>query len=281
MAVTYLSDNAGEIVLTGSHVDEGWIKKWGTFDKPVNYVSGGFAVGVVLGGPRAAGAVVHRQGSRKHRHGRRAVAVQTRAEVREVLIMAINKKQVVDNLSKLRVAGGANGLIEAFGVLVNQLPSTFWNGFAERLTMNADPDMLAATEYLLVNAAHECGYHTGYGIITSDEWNAVVKPMVAQVPEDVLYGAFAVLAALGWANGDIVELVPEREARLPCVPLLRGRRHPRGSVSQALRLVLLRGITAAFMDLAYGGPYHCTGKTGVRTFSSVQTKGMECGDDYA
>jgi hypothetical protein len=43
---------------------------------------------------------------------------------------------------------------------------------------------------------------------------------------------------------------------------------------------MLRGITAAFMDLAYGGPYDKTGKTGLRTFQSVQTKGIECGDDY-
>jgi hypothetical protein len=193
--------------------------------------------------------------------------------------MAIDKKQVVDNLSKLRVAGGANGLIEAFGVLINQLPATFWNGFAERLTMNADPDMLAATEYLLVNAAHECGYHTGYGIITSDEWNAVVKPMVTQVPEDVLYGAFAVLAALGWANGDIVELVPGEKL------VFRAYRYYeadgiRAGVSPKPCAYMLRGITAAFMDLAYGGPYDRTGKTGVRTFSSIQAKGLECGDDY-
>jgi hypothetical protein len=39
-------------------------------------------------------------------------------------------------------------------------------------------NQLEAVEYLLVNAGHECGYHTGYGIITSEEWKRVVAPMV-------------------------------------------------------------------------------------------------------
>jgi hypothetical protein len=193
--------------------------------------------------------------------------------------MAIDKKQVIDDLSKLRVAGGANGLIDAFGVLVNQLPADFWNGFAERLTMNAEPDMLEATEYLLINAAHECGYHTGYGIITSDEWNAVVKPMIERAPEDVLYGAFAVLAALGWANGDVVELVPGEKLVFRAYRYYEADGIHAGT-SPKFCSYLLRGITAAFMDLAYGGPYDKTGKTGLRTFAAVQVKGLECGDDY-
>ena len=43
MTVSYLSENAAEIVLTSSHVDAGWLKKWGPFDKPVNYLTRGYA----------------------------------------------------------------------------------------------------------------------------------------------------------------------------------------------------------------------------------------------
>jgi hypothetical protein len=43
---------------------------------------------------------------------------------------------------------------------------------------------------------------------------------------------------------------------------------------------MLRGISAAFMDLAYGGQYDATGRTGLGTFHSVQTKGIECGDEH-
>lgn len=92
--------------------------------------------------------------------------------------MAIDHKRIVAALSKIEVAGNQEGLIPAFGVFVNQLPAAFWNSFAERLSRQVGVDLTEAAEYLLVNAAHECGYHTGYGIITSDEWRAVVEPMV-------------------------------------------------------------------------------------------------------
>ena len=39
---------------------------------------------------------------------------------------------------------------------------------------------------------------------------------------------------------------------------------------------MLRGICSAFMDLAYGEPF----PNGMNTFSCIQTKGIELGDDY-
>jgi hypothetical protein len=129
--------------------------------------------------------------------------------------MAINRKKIVDDLSKLRVAGDGNGMIEGFGVFVNQLPASFWVSFAERLSAKATADMRESVEYLLINAAHECGYHTGYGIITSEEWKAVVAPMVEKQPDDILHGAFAVLGAFGWANAEILELAPSEVRAAP------------------------------------------------------------------
>jgi hypothetical protein len=42
MQINYLGDNAGEIELLSSHIDQGWIKKWGCYDAPVNYISAGY-----------------------------------------------------------------------------------------------------------------------------------------------------------------------------------------------------------------------------------------------
>ncbi|MFH2034986.1 MAG: hypothetical protein ABIJ45_01175 [Candidatus Zixiibacteriota bacterium] len=36
------SDNSGTAILAHSHVDEGWIKKWGQANKSVNYIGEGF-----------------------------------------------------------------------------------------------------------------------------------------------------------------------------------------------------------------------------------------------
>jgi len=40
--VVYAGEDAGEVHLPHSHVDDGWIKKWGKYDKPVNYIGSGF-----------------------------------------------------------------------------------------------------------------------------------------------------------------------------------------------------------------------------------------------
>lgn len=42
MVVHFLGTESGEVELLSSHTDSGWIKKWGEYDKPVNYISGGY-----------------------------------------------------------------------------------------------------------------------------------------------------------------------------------------------------------------------------------------------
>ncbi|HSV98985.1 MAG TPA: hypothetical protein VLI39_02360 [Sedimentisphaerales bacterium] len=191
----------------------------------------------------------------------------------------LNREKIVANMSKIQVRGDARGIIEGFNVFVTQLPAKFWNSFADRLVSKVEPEMVEATEYLLINAAHECGYHTGYGIITSDEWNAVVQPMVKNVPEDILHGAYAVFTAWGWANSEIVELIPGEKMVVRAYDYYEADvvAHGRSNRPSAY---MIRGVSAAFMDLAYGGSYDPTGKTGLRTFKCEQTKGIECGDDY-
>ncbi|MEQ8187854.1 MAG: hypothetical protein ABRQ39_07745 [Candidatus Eremiobacterota bacterium] len=193
--------------------------------------------------------------------------------------MAIDRKKIIEDMSKIEVSANSMGVIDSFGVFVNQLPADFWNGFAEKLTSKVEPDLLEATEYLLYNAAHECGYHTGYGIITSEEWNSIVKPMIEHVPEDILYGAFAVFTAWGWAKAEITELIPCEKM------IVRAYDYYEADVvkfgrSSKMSAYMIRGVSAAFMDLAYGGPYDPSGKAGLNSFNCIQVKGIECGDDY-
>lgn len=54
LKILCLGRSSGIAELTHSHVDEGWIKKWGKHDKPVNYMSAGFiaaAFAAVLDAP--------------------------------------------------------------------------------------------------------------------------------------------------------------------------------------------------------------------------------------
>ena len=192
--------------------------------------------------------------------------------------MAIDRRQVIQSLSQVSVAPTEEGLIPAYNVFVNHFPAALWNSFAERLTRRVDADLLPAAEFLLVNAAHECGYHTGYGIITSEEWNAVVGPMIEHAPGDVLHGAFAVFTEWGWAKSEIVELEPGKRMVVRAYDYYEADSTAYG-VTRRPSAYMIRGVCAAFMDLAYGGAYDPTGKTALNSFECVQTKGIECCDD--
>ncbi|MCL1917726.1 MAG: hypothetical protein FWG14_05355 [Peptococcaceae bacterium] len=193
--------------------------------------------------------------------------------------MAVNREKIINELSKLDVRGDETGLINGYGVFIQQLPAMIWTMFSERLTRAVSEEMLETAEWLLVDAAHECGYHTGYGIITSEEWKAVVEPMIEKAPEDVLHGAFAVFSAWGWAKAVVHELIPGEKM------VIRAHDYYEADVveygrSGKMSAYTLTGVAAAFMDLAYGGEYDPTGATGLNTFMGQQTKGIECGDEY-
>lgn len=195
--------------------------------------------------------------------------------------MAIDRNKIIADMSKVKAEPNPDGIIPAFNVLVNQLPANFWNRFSMRMMDAVSEEIKEAVEELLVNAAHECGYHTGYGIITSKEWDAVVKPMVGGV-EDVLHGAFAVFTAWGWAKAEIVELQPGKRMVVRAHDYYEADIAKDYPVKKAPRPMafMIRGVSAAFMDLAYGGDYDPAGKKGLYTFRCRQTKGIEVGDAY-
>jgi hypothetical protein len=194
--------------------------------------------------------------------------------------MAIDRNRIIESMASIQFFGNDEGLIPAHNLFITQLPTSMWNSFPERLTRRVGPELLEAAEALLVNAAHECGYHTGRGIITSDEWKAIVEPMVEEEPEDILHGAFAVVTAWGWAKAEIVELVPREKMVVRAYDYYESDTVTYGATGK-LSAYMIRGVCAAFMDLAYGGDYDSSGRTGLRTFQCVQTKGVECGDPYA
>ncbi|MCF8128270.1 MAG: hypothetical protein K9N10_07125 [Deltaproteobacteria bacterium] len=190
--------------------------------------------------------------------------------------MAIDRRKIIQEMSKVSVIGNEEGMIPGFNVFVQQLPADFWNGFARRIVNYVPEDLVESAEALLVNAARECGYHTGYGIITSDEWNKVVQPMVENVPDDILHGAYAVFTAWGWAKSEIVEIIPKEKMVVRAYDYYESDIMVYGNASRPCAY-MIQGVSAAFMDIAYGDkPY----PDGMGTFDCEQTKGIEVGDDY-
>lgn len=45
LAIKQSAEQGGEVEMVHSHVDEGWVKKWGTASRPVNYIGCGYVTG--------------------------------------------------------------------------------------------------------------------------------------------------------------------------------------------------------------------------------------------
>lgn len=185
--------------------------------------------------------------------------------------MTVMRDQVVKALADIDVQPDENGLMPAYNVLVNQLPTAFWNTVSERMMAIAPPERKDEMEAALVNAAYECGYHTGYGIITSPEFEAVVNPMVTEGAKDVLRGAYAVFTAWGWAKSGIVQIKEGERMTVRAVDYYEAE-----SGGDGTRAYMIQGVSKAFMELAYADPY----PNGMNTFECEQTKGIEVGDPH-
>jgi hypothetical protein len=185
--------------------------------------------------------------------------------------MTVMRDQVVNALAEFTAQGDEDGLIPGFNVLVNILPVNFWNLFSERLLAATPDDKKAEAEEGLVRAAYECGYHTGYGIITSEEFKSVVEPMVTEGVKDVLRGAFAVFTAWGWAKSGITLIKDAEKMVIRAVDYYEAE-----SGGEGLRAFMIRGVCSAFFELGYAEEY----PGGMDTFTCEQTKGIEVGDKH-
>jgi hypothetical protein len=185
--------------------------------------------------------------------------------------MTVMRDQVVKQLVSVEAQANDDGLIPAFNVLVNQLPTAFWNTVAERMMAIVPPAREKEMEDALVRCAYECGYHTGYGIITSPEFESAVMPMVTEGAKDVLRGAYAVFTAWGWAKSGIVQIKEGERMVVRAVDYYEA-----DSGGEGRRAYMIRGVSSAFFELAYAEPY----PNGMDTFTGEQTKGIEVGDPF-
>ncbi len=188
--------------------------------------------------------------------------------------MSFDRKSVIQDISKISVAADEHGMIEGFGVYVNRLPAEFWREFGENIMKAVPVELKDPAWHLLYNAGHECGYHTGWGIMNSEEWNSIVRPRIKRMPEDALHGAFSVCTGWGWGKTEVVELSPERMV-VRAYDYYESDGAVRGLYDRPLAPMIC-GVATAFFELAYGGPY----PDGLNKAVGHQTKGIECGDDY-
>ncbi len=113
-------------------------------------------------------------------------------------------------LATLDFSGNEEGLLPRFGVMLTNHLGNFYNRisfeFVERM---AGSGMLEAAEMLLVEAGYRCAFHTFGGIMSSPEWDAVIKPSCDQW-QDWVHGMVACINVLGWGEWRVHELTDDK-----------------------------------------------------------------------
>lgn len=121
---------------------------------------------------------------------------------------SIDEARILAALATLDFSGNEEGLIPRFGVMLTHHFANFYNRISFEFVMRMKKSgMLEAAEDLLVEAGLRCAFHTLGGIMTSAEWDAVVRPQ-CQTNHDWLHGIIACVNALGWGVYRVHEFVP-------------------------------------------------------------------------
>lgn len=169
--------------------------------------------------------------------------------------MAINGHKIVQAVMEGSRIRDAKGIIPIFGVYLCLFFVDFYNRLSFEFEDRMGQERKEEASFLLIEAAQECGYATFQGIRNSWEWEEIVRPMIDR-KEDQIMGFTAVAVAFGWGDLEVMDLVPEEKLviRVNDSYEATGYLENYGRADSG-KCYMLRGVTAAFMDLLYGGAY--------------------------
>lgn len=198
--------------------------------------------------------------------------------------MAVNEQEIIKGVRALKVEGGNDGLIQVFDVYLTNFYTDFWNDFSfqfEKAVIDSQgSDFEEVVAGLLVLAAEDCACNTFNGIMNSNEWKALVAPMV-QNNEDKVYALNAVQNALGWGKIEVTELVPNEKLVLKIHTSYEadGFLKKYGKAKSG-KCYMLTGVAAGFMELVYNGVKKHPSDLVDQMFIAKQVKGIEMGDPF-
>ena len=190
--------------------------------------------------------------------------------------MAIDVSKIIHAVMEGSQIRESKGIIPLFGVYLSLFSVHFYNrlsfGFEQKMNRRGG----AAAEILLIEAAQECGYATFQGIRNSWEWEQVVEPMVENKKDQIL-GVAAVAVAFGWGDLAVREIIPNERLRIQVSDSYEAPGYLElFGPAETGKCYMLRGVTAAFMDLIYGQDY----PDGCFTFAAEEPYCRAKGDPY-
>ena len=129
---------------------------------------------------------------------------------------AVDENAIIQAVSGLPLFGKSGlqdtGLIDAFGVVLTNHYADYYNriSYESYYGMIEAGMPVAQTQDVFVQGGHICAFNTFGGIMSSPEWDAVVRPM-CRTDEDWIHGMIAIANALGWGVWRVERIVPGRQ----------------------------------------------------------------------
>lgn len=169
--------------------------------------------------------------------------------------MTIDAPAIIAAVSSLDLSGNEEGLIPAFGLYLTRHYADYYNRVSYAYLHAAEAEGAEATaraRKALVEAGEVCGFNTFGGIMLSQEWDAVVQPMI-ESREDYARGIAAVINCLGWGIWSITSVDPRRlhvEVTDSYESVGYMREHPQRSDGICF---LATGGVSSIMNLLYNG----------------------------
>jgi hypothetical protein len=169
--------------------------------------------------------------------------------------LAIDGNKIIHAVMEGSRFRDAKGIIPLFGVYLSLFSVDYYNKLSFEFERMMGGQRTEEAEMLLIEAAHECGYATFQGIRNSWEWEELVGPML-RTKEDQIHGFTAVAIAFGWGDMEVKELVPGEKLLIQVSSSYEATGYlGQYGLAQSGKCYMLRGVTAAFMDLLYGEDY--------------------------
>lgn len=167
--------------------------------------------------------------------------------------MAIDVTKIIQAVMQGSRIRESKGIIPLFGVYLSFISVHYYNQLCFDFEKKLGQDHKA--ENLLIQAAQECGYATFQGIRNSWEWDEIVDSMLEN-KEDQISGFAAVAVAFGWGDLEVKEIIPAQKLRIRVNDSYEASGYlERYGAAVSGKCYMLRGVTAAFMDLTYGVDY--------------------------
>ena len=185
-----------------------------------------------------------------------------------------------------------NGIIDAFGVLLTYLPTSYYNKISFRFEkeMEEAGGFKGLAEPLLIEAGHICGFNTLGRIMESTTWKSQIGPLLKN-KTDWIRAIISVINAFGWGAWQITELGEGQKLtfRVYNSPEAAGYKQEFGK-SKTPKCYMINGVATAITNLVFLGNietnpilndsfYHQLFSDN-RSFQCTENHCLAAGDDY-